>query len=109
MRADARRDAAQAPGALSTMAVRPGQIAGFATSGVWSPAEHFAFLVMSSQSLRAWPDFEGVLQWMPVNDVAAVMVDLLRLGDKVPPDAYPVSSYRQSRRSAVEGHVTRAS
>ncbi|KAM0273158.1 hypothetical protein ACHAQH_008449 [Verticillium albo-atrum] len=66
------------------MVVRPGQIAGSRTSGFWNPVEHFAFLVKSAQTLRAWPDFDGVLQWVPVNDVAAAMVDLLHL-DSVNP------------------------
>jgi nucleoside-diphosphate-sugar epimerase len=77
------------------MVVRPGQIAGSRESGVWNPVEHFAFLVKSAQALRAWPNFDGVLQWVPVNDVAAAMVDLLRVedlgGGGVPvPEAYPV-------------------
>lgn len=74
------------------MVVRPGQIAGSRTSGFWNPVEHFAFLVKSAQALRAWPDFDGVLQWVPVNDVAGAMVDLLCVEDlcRAPPTAYPV-------------------
>ncbi len=74
-----------------TMVVRPGQIAGSRTSGFWNPVEHFAFLIKSAQTLRAWPDFDGVLQWVPVNDAAAVMVDLCcvaKLHDA--PEPYPV-------------------
>jgi thioester reductase-like protein/SAM-dependent methyltransferase len=79
--------------------VRPGQIAGSRTSGVWNPVEHFAFLVKSAQALRAWPDLEGVLQWVPVNDVAGAMVDLLAIpfpgqdsavAGPAEADAYPV-------------------
>jgi thioester reductase-like protein len=47
------------PDLFRAMVVRPGQIAGSSTSGYWNPVEHFAFLVKSAQSLRAWP---GVLQ-----------------------------------------------
>lgn len=65
------------PMLFDAMVVRPGQIAGSRTSGFWNPVEHFAFLVKSAQSLKAWPDFNGILQWVPVNDVAATMVDLL--------------------------------
>ncbi|KUI69406.1 Conidial yellow pigment biosynthesis polyketide synthase [Cytospora mali] len=65
------------PKAFNAMVVRLGQIAGSRTSGFWNPVEHFAFLVKSAQSLRAWPDFDGVLQWVPANDVAAAMVDLV--------------------------------
>jgi len=78
------------PERFRTMAVRPGQIAGSTTSGFWNPVEHFAFLVKSAQSLRAWPDFDGVLQWVPVNDVASTMMDLLRIGDTNAPEPYAV-------------------
>ncbi|KAI1412489.1 hypothetical protein F5Y13DRAFT_179997 [Hypoxylon sp. FL1857] len=78
------------PDRFRTMAVRPGQIAGSKTSGFWNPVEHFAFLVKSSQALRAWPDFDGVLQWVPVNDVADTMVDLLAIGEADAPEPYPV-------------------
>ena len=81
------------PALFRTMVVRPGQIAGSKTSGFWNPVEHFAFLIKSSQALRAWPDFDGVLQWVPVNDVASTMVDLLAMGNghtNPPPEPYPV-------------------
>ncbi|KAI1454970.1 hypothetical protein F4805DRAFT_460210 [Annulohypoxylon moriforme] len=58
------------------ISVRLGQIAGSRTSGYWNPVEHLSFLIKSSQSLKALPAFEGVLQWVPVNDVAKTLVDL---------------------------------
>ncbi|XXG95999.1 hypothetical protein Hte_002276 [Hypoxylon texense] len=64
---------------------RPGQIAGSTASGYWNPVEHFAFLVKSAQTLRTWPDFDGVLQWLPVDTCARVMAELLlplRIGDE---------------------------
>ncbi|OTA97708.1 hypothetical protein M434DRAFT_65040 [Hypoxylon sp. CO27-5] len=64
------------PEIFRTMAVRLGQIAGSRTSGYWNPVEHLSFLIKSSQSLKALPAFEGVLQWVPVNDVARTLVDL---------------------------------
>lgn len=79
------------PERFRSMVVRPGQIAGSRTSGFWNPIEHFAFLIKSAQTLRAWPDFDGVLQWVPVNDAAGVMVDLCRVADlHNAPDPYPV-------------------
>nr|ALQ32833.1 putative polyketide synthase [Fusarium dlaminii] len=78
------------PDIFHTMVVRPGQIAGSSTSGFWNPIEHFAFLVKSAQSLRAWPDFDGVVQWVPVDNVAHTMVDLLYLGDINRPEPHPV-------------------
>jgi acyl transferase domain-containing protein/thioester reductase-like protein/SAM-dependent methyltransferase/acyl carrier protein len=79
------------PQRFRTMVVRPGQIAGSRTSGFWNPIEHFAFLVKSAQTLRAWPDFDGVLQWVPVNDAAGVMVDLCCVAQlHNAPEPYPV-------------------
>ncbi|KAF7554237.1 hypothetical protein G7Z17_g3055 [Cylindrodendrum hubeiense] len=76
------------PSLFRPMAVRPGQIAGSSTSGFWNPVEHFAFLVKSAQALRAWPDLDGVLQWIPVDHCAGAIADLLKIGHVS--DAYPV-------------------
>jgi acyl transferase domain-containing protein/thioester reductase-like protein/SAM-dependent methyltransferase/acyl carrier protein len=78
------------PSLFRPMVVRPGQIAGSSTSGFWNPVEHFAFLVKSAQALRAWPDLDGVLQWIPVDHCAGVMADLLKMAAADLPDAYPV-------------------
>ncbi|OTB05891.1 hypothetical protein M426DRAFT_56127 [Hypoxylon sp. CI-4A] len=61
---------------------RPGQISGSTSSGVWNPVEHFPFLVKSAQALKAFPDLQGVLHWLPVDKSAAVMVDLLKIDDR---------------------------
>ncbi|KAI0377220.1 hypothetical protein F5Y04DRAFT_292160 [Hypomontagnella monticulosa] len=70
----------QYPRLFRATVTRPGQIAGSTHSGVWNPVEHFAFLVKSAQVLQAWPDLEGILQWIPVDKCAGVMVDLLKIG-----------------------------
>ena len=74
------------PDSFRAMTVRLGQVAGSKTSGYWNPAEHLSFLVKSSQTLKAFPDFDGLLSWTPVNDVAATLGDLL-LADNIP---YPI-------------------
>ncbi|KAL3438034.1 hypothetical protein BDV09DRAFT_206002 [Aspergillus tetrazonus] len=79
----------QHPRLFRAMVVRPGQISGSSTSGFWNPVEHFAFLVKSSQSLRAWPDLQGQMQWIPVDHCAAGVVDLLHLTSRSD-EAYPV-------------------
>nr|AMJ52084.1 lijE [Ascomycota sp. F53] len=82
---------AKHPQRFRTMVVRPGQIAGSRISGFWNPIEHFAFLIKSAQTLRAWPDFDGVLQWVPVNDAAGVMADLCHVAElHNAPEPYPV-------------------
>ena len=48
------------PDRFRPMAVRIGQISGSNTSGYWNPIEHLSFLIKSSQTLKALPDFEGV-------------------------------------------------
>lgn len=50
----------QDPERFRPMVVRIGQIAGSTTSGYWNPIEHPAFIVKSSQTLRALPDLRGV-------------------------------------------------
>lgn len=73
------------PALSRAMVVRPGQIAGSSTSGYWNPVEHFAFLVKSSQTLRAWPDLDGTLQWLPVDLCGAVAAELVLNPDAVHP------------------------
>jgi thioester reductase-like protein len=79
------------PALFRPMVVRPGQIAGSTTSGVWNPVEHFSFMVKSAQSLRAWPDLDGTMQWVPVDAAAASISELLHIGNEAnAPESYPV-------------------
>ena len=79
------------PDQFRIMAVRLGQVSGSKTSGYWNPAEHFSFLVKSSQTLKALPDLDGLLSWTPVNDVAATLGDLL-LADNTPHPIYHIDN-----------------
>ncbi|THC94912.1 hypothetical protein EYZ11_005595 [Aspergillus tanneri] len=78
----------QHPDRFRAMVVRLGQVAGSSISGYWNPMEHLSFLIKSSQTLNALPDFDGVLSWTPVDGVAGVLVDLISLPDDKSP--YPV-------------------
>ncbi|KAI1380101.1 hypothetical protein F4677DRAFT_452639 [Hypoxylon crocopeplum] len=69
------------PDQFRAMVVRPGQISGSSANGMWNTAEHFAFLVRSAQSLRAFPAFNGSLQWVPVDGVAEAVADLALNGE----------------------------
>ncbi|OQE40936.1 hypothetical protein PENCOP_c005G05090 [Penicillium coprophilum] len=68
------------PQLFQAMVARPGQISGSTTSGFWNPVEHFAFIVKSAHALKALPDLQGVLHWLPVDKSASAMVDLLNIG-----------------------------
>ncbi|RHZ46593.1 uncharacterized protein CDV56_104489 [Aspergillus thermomutatus] len=79
------------PALFRAMAVRPAQIAGSSTSGVWNSVEQIPFIVKSAQSLGVWPNFRGTVRWIPVDAVAAILVDLLYIGeDKTAPDPWPI-------------------
>ena len=77
------------PDRFRAMVIRPGQVAGSSTSGYWNPMEHLSFLWKSSQMLKCLPDFDGVLSWTPVDDVAGTCTDILLL----PPDQSPHPTY----------------
>ncbi|KAG0646230.1 polyketide synthase [Hyphodiscus hymeniophilus] len=72
------------PDRFRVMAVRIGQIAGSKASGYWNPMEHLAFLWKSSQTLKALPNFDGLLSWTPVDDVAGTLVDLVNADNPYP-------------------------
>lgn len=65
------------PQRFRAAAVRLGQIAGSSINGYWNHTEHVSFLVKSSQTLGALPDFRGSLGWTPVDDIAGTLVDIL--------------------------------
>ncbi|KAG9513438.1 polyketide synthase, partial [Aureobasidium melanogenum] len=65
------------PERFRPMTARLGQVAGSKVSGYWNPMEHFSFLIKSSKTLKILPDFQGVLSWCPVNDMAAALSELL--------------------------------
>lgn len=67
----------QYPDRFRAAAVRLGQIAGSSLNGYWNPTEHVSFLVKSSQTLQALPDFSGSLGWTPVDEMAGTLVDIL--------------------------------
>lgn len=67
----------QYPDRFRAAAVRLGQVAGSSINGYWNPTEHVSFLVKSSQTLGALPDFGGTLGWTPVDDMAGTLVDIL--------------------------------
>ncbi|XXH04083.1 hypothetical protein Hte_010494 [Hypoxylon texense] len=83
------------PDRFRAAAARLGQIAGSSLNGYWNHAEHVFFLIKSSQTLGALPDFSnggggeeeeedsGTLGWTPVDDMAGTLVDILLQPDDV--------------------------
>ncbi|KAL9115226.1 MAG: hypothetical protein Q9227_001020 [Pyrenula ochraceoflavens] len=79
------------PTSFRAMTVRPAQIAGSSTSGVWNSIEQIPFIIKSAQSLGAWPNFGGTARWIPVDAVAAILIDLLYIGEeKTAPVPWPI-------------------
>ncbi|KAL2813938.1 hypothetical protein BDW59DRAFT_167334 [Aspergillus cavernicola] len=83
------------------MAVRLGQVAGSKTSGYWNPLEHLSFLVKSAQTLKAFPAFDGLLSWTPVNDVAATLGELLLAANQPYPIYHIDNPVRQPWREMI--------
>ncbi|KAJ5361596.1 Type I Polyketide synthases (Type I PKS) [Penicillium brevicompactum] len=85
------------------MTVRLGQVAGSSTSGYWNPTEHLPFVIKSSQTLNALPDFDGLLSWTPVDEVASTLVDLALLPkDETPYPIYHIDNpIRQAWRDMI--------
>lgn len=92
----------QYPDRFRPMAVRIAQIAGSTSNGHWNPVEHFAFLIKSSQTLKALPDFDGSLSWCPVDDVSATLGELL-ISNTTPYSIYHIENpSRQQWRKMVK-------
>jgi len=90
-----------------TMSVRLGQVAGSSTSGYWNTQEHLSFLVKSSQTLRCLPDFDGILSWTPVDQVAGILSDLLLQSASIPHSIYHIDNpVRQAWRDMVRTWAT---
>ncbi|KAL8748078.1 MAG: hypothetical protein Q9190_000106 [Brigantiaea leucoxantha] len=65
------------PCELQPMIVRIGQLSGSRTSGFWSVKEHFPTLVKLSAAIGHLPDLQGTLSWLPVDQTARAVADLL--------------------------------
>lgn len=75
------------PDRFRAMTVRLGQVSGSARTGYWNHIEVLAFLFKSAQTLRLFPDVQGVLSWLTLEDASAALTELLLRSDD---DCYPV-------------------
>jgi thioester reductase-like protein len=62
---------------LRTCSVRLGQLTGPEGNGTWSVNEHLPIILRTSLKLRALPDINGTLSWIPVNRAARAVTELL--------------------------------
>lgn len=83
------------PALFRPQVTRPGQIAGSSVSGYWNTVEHLPFFIKSAQSLRAWPNLGGVMQWVPVDLSAGTMADLVLNSSAIGPVYHVDSSVGQ--------------
>jgi acyl transferase domain-containing protein/thioester reductase-like protein/acyl carrier protein len=81
----------QHPDRAIAMSVRVGQVSGSRENAYWNPAEHFPMLIKSAKALNTLPDLPGHLSWLPVEDVAASLVELV-LSDKPASSTYHVEN-----------------
>ncbi|KAL7966389.1 hypothetical protein HDV63DRAFT_397037 [Trichoderma sp. SZMC 28014] len=88
-------DAAVEQSGILAAVVRVGQIAGSrAKQGVWNPQEFVPSLIASSVHLGVLPDRfskTDVVDWTPVDDIAAFILDIAGITHKVDPSA--ISGY----------------
>ncbi|KAI0115955.1 acetyl-CoA synthetase-like protein [Nemania sp. FL0031] len=72
-------EAAGASGAAAVGVLRVGQISADSMNGIWNEKEHVPLLVRSATEVQALPrlhGYEGRCEWMPVDTVAATVLQL---------------------------------
>ena len=90
---------------IDTSFARVGQIAGpIRHAGLWNKAEWFPSLVISSLHVGAIPDSLGAtmgnIDWVPIDDLAEVLVDLALNGPQ-PHNQAPLSDNAQAKPAQV--------
>ena len=90
---------------IDTTVARAGQIAGpVHHAGIWNKAEWFPSLVISSLYVGAIPDSLGTtlgnIDWVPIDDLAEVLVDLAMNAVQFPPQN-PHNDNAQQKRAQV--------
>ncbi|KAA8644764.1 uncharacterized protein ATNIH1004_008972 [Aspergillus tanneri] len=93
------------PDLIRPLVTRRGQIAGSSRSGYWNTVEHLPFFIKSAQSLRARPDLDGVMQWMPpLKDMNRVLAHALGIPEST--SFIPLKDWvRRIRASPLESET----
>lgn len=77
---------------LDARALRVGQIVGDTRHGAWNATEAIPLMIRSAISIGALPALNDTLSWLPVDEVARVIVELC--GSPQPHDVYHVVNPR---------------
>ncbi|KAI4114794.1 MAG: hypothetical protein LQ345_004491 [Seirophora villosa] len=64
-------------GEIDCRICRVGQLSGATSTGIWSSNEHIPALLKASQAIGFLPDLRGTLSWLPVDQAAGIVVELL--------------------------------
>ncbi|KAK1220934.1 hypothetical protein PQX77_016274, partial [Marasmius sp. AFHP31] len=85
---------------LRGSSVRIGQMTGPEGSGCWNESEHFPMICSTSKLVKALPDIDGTLSWIPVNRAASVIHELL-FGERFRPFYHLENPVRQSWKEVL--------
>ncbi|KAF5554647.1 male sterility [Fusarium mexicanum] len=61
---------------LSVAIVRIGQIVGDTINGVWNTSEAVPLMLRSAQTIGALPTLQERIRWLPVDDVAQIVIEI---------------------------------
>ncbi|KAF2469202.1 acetyl-CoA synthetase-like protein [Lindgomyces ingoldianus] len=64
-------------GMIDGVVVRFGQISGAISNGYWNPAEYVPRMVANSKRIGALPELPGTLSWLPLENAASTVTDIL--------------------------------
>ncbi|KAG6848155.1 hypothetical protein H0H93_002878 [Arthromyces matolae] len=92
---------------LQTTSFRIGQICGGAPNGVWETTEWLPTLLKSSIAMKLFPDTRGVISWVPMNAVAAAIVEAASSSNALP-EAVNLVNPRTTDMAAVNGYLIAA-
>ncbi|KAJ5720661.1 AMP-dependent synthetase/ligase [Penicillium malachiteum] len=61
-----------------TYSLRIGQVSGHSKKGLWNDTESLPLMIRSALTLKALPDLQESCSWLPVDKMAAIMLELMR-------------------------------
>ncbi|KAJ5627262.1 hypothetical protein N7528_004689 [Penicillium herquei] len=61
-----------------TYSLRIGQVSGHSKKGLWNETESIPLMIRSALTLKALPDLQESCSWLPVDKMAAIMLELMK-------------------------------